>query len=199
MLKHTTRTYAGLRCHLVEADRAGAPPRQAVVLCHGFGAPGTDLVPLAEELFAANREWGTETRFVFPEAPLGLDDWGMPGSRAWWLIDMMRLTQLNSIDALRDFVREIPQGMESAAALLNDAVTEMLSETGLPVSRCVLGGFSQGAMIATHVALSLPEAPAGLCILSGSLINADAWADKFASRAGLPVFQSHGTQDPILP
>ena len=199
MLTHTTRNYAGLRSHVLEADRGGEPPRQVVVICHGFGAPGTDLVSLAEELFAANPEWGTGTRFIFPEAPLALDEWGMPGGRAWWLIDMLRLTQLNSVEALRDFVHDCPDGMDTAAERLSDAVSEMLAEAGLAASRCILAGFSQGAMISTHIALSLPEAPAGLCILSGSLINANDWADKIAARAGLPVFQSHGTEDPILP
>ncbi|MDA0834798.1 MAG: phospholipase [Planctomycetota bacterium] len=199
MLKHTIRNYSGLRCHILDADHEVPPPRQVVVLCHGFGAPGTDLVPLAGELFAADPEWGSGTQFVFPEAPLELDAWGMPGSRAWWLIDMMRLAKLNSREALQEFVRECPDGMDTAANSLSNAVADILSDAGLPASRCVLGGFSQGAMISTQIALHWPVSPAGLCILSGSLINADDWEANMASRPGFPVFQSHGSQDPILP
>lgn len=199
MLKHTTRNFGGLNCHVIEADRSGAPPRQVVVFCHGFGAGGTDLVPLAGELFAADADWGTETRFVFPEAPLSLDQFGLPGGRAWWMIDMVRLTQLDSPDTLRQFVTETPEGMNDAVEQLDNAVAEMSADAGLDISRCIVGGFSQGSMVATQLALTNIAAPAGLCILSGMLVNADSWTQKVADRRGLAVFQSHGTQDPLLP
>ncbi len=63
----------------------------------------------------------------------------------------------------------------------------------------ILGGFSQGAMLATDVALRLEEAPAGLIIWSGTLISEPEWRKRAPARRGLGVFQSHGRQDPLLP
>ncbi len=69
----------------------------------------------------------------------------------------------------------------------------------MPLSRLVLGGFSQGAMITTDLTLRLEEPPAGLCLLSGTLIAESEWTPRVKARAGLPVFQSHGENDGILP
>jgi phospholipase/carboxylesterase len=80
------------------------------------------------------------------------------------------------------------------------ALLEELSlKTQVPMGRTVLGGFSQGAMLMTDVTLRLEEAPLGLAILSGALVSRPEWAQRAARRSGLPVFQSHGRQDPILP
>ncbi|MGV3625427.1 MAG: alpha/beta hydrolase, partial [Archangium sp.] len=86
-------------------------------------------------------------------------------------------------------------GRKSVLAL----VKKVADGTGLPMKRIVLGGFSQGAMIATDVALRLEEAPGALVVLSGTLLTEDAWRPRAKSRAGLPVFQSHGRADPVLP
>lgn len=69
----------------------------------------------------------------------------------------------------------------------------------LPYGRVVLGGFSQGGMVSTDVALRLDEPPAGLCILSGTLTSEPEWRSRAQARTGLPVFQAHGRQDPLLP
>ena len=64
--------------------------------------------------------------------------------------------------------------------------------------KLVLGGFSQGAMLATDVALHAERPPAALAVLSGSLITKDAWLPLMKARKGLPVLQSHGRNDPVL-
>jgi phospholipase/carboxylesterase len=63
----------------------------------------------------------------------------------------------------------------------------------------VLGGFSQGAMVTTDLALRQDEAPAALVILSGTLLTEAEWRTRAPRRKGLSVLQSHGRQDPILP
>src|SRR5437763_8486057 len=88
--------------------------------------------------------------------------------------------------------------MAKARAMVLKAVDEVLTQTGLPCSKLLLGGFSQGAMVTTDVALRLPERPAALAILSGTLLTEDVWRAKAKARAGLPIFQSHGRMDPIL-
>jgi phospholipase/carboxylesterase len=67
-----------------------------------------------------------------------------------------------------------------------------------PLRRVVLGGFSQGAMLATDVTLHAERPPGALAILSGSLISKPEWLPLMKARAGLPVLQSHGRADPVL-
>src|SRR5688572_27072150 len=89
-------------------DREGGGSGPVVVLLHGFGAPGTDLVPLFRQLDA-----GAGVRFVFPEAPVSLGP-SYDEGRAWWMIDLARL-QLAVISGKRgDLVREVPAGLAAA-------------------------------------------------------------------------------------
>ncbi|MFO0597223.1 MAG: phospholipase [Myxococcaceae bacterium] len=177
---------------------AGAP-RAAVILCHGFGAPGDDLVGLAPALVHAAPALA-DVRFHFPAAPLSLGELGWGDSRAWWMIDMVAIQKLQTNPAaLREFRKQEPEGMAAARKAVHAVVQKVLDSTGLAMSKVVLGGFSQGAMITTDVALRTEEAAAGLCVLSGTLLLEDAWREKARARSSLHVFQSHGRQDPVLP
>jgi phospholipase/carboxylesterase len=173
--------------------------RAVVVMCHGFGAPGDDLVGLHEQLLALAPSL-RPVRFVFPAAPLSLQSMGYGEARAWWMIDFEKIQALNAGDLaqLEQFRKLEPEGMAKARAMMLKLVDEVLAQTGLPLAKVVLGGFSQGAMIATDVALRLPEPPAALAILSGTLLVEDVWKAKAKARAGLPILQSHGRVDPIL-
>jgi phospholipase/carboxylesterase len=192
-----TTSLGGLECRVLQ-EGEGAP-RAAVVLCHGFGAPGDDLVGLYEELLALAPTL-KGVRFVFPSAPLSLADLGYGDAKAWWLIDFNKIQALNSgdLEALQEFRKQEPDGMAKARAMMLKLVDELTAQTGLPMSKVALGGFSQGAMITTDIALRLPEAPAALAILSGTLLIEDVWIQKAKARAGLPILQSHGRVDPIL-
>lgn len=187
-------TLGGLSCQVFAESEAGKPSG-AVVLCHGFGAPGDDLVGLYGELVHMRPELARQ-RFIFPEAPLSLG----PGSRAWWMIDMtgLELMQRGDLEALRAFRKNEPQGLAPARTMLRKLVDEVSVQTRLPYSKIALGGFSQGAMIATDVTLRLEEGPRALAIMSGTLLMEDVWRQKAKARAGLRVLQSHGTQDPLL-
>jgi phospholipase/carboxylesterase len=189
--------WGGLNCLLVDDLPPGAEPSLLVVFCHGFGAPGGDLVPLGPELLGLRPELAERVRFVFPAAPLSLA--GMYGGRAWWLLDVLEINAAIQRGELRDLRGKLPDGMPEACKRLDAAVMELLAESGLPASRLVLGGFSQGSMVATDVALRMPDAPAGLCVFSGTLVCEDQWRPLAEKRKGLPVLQSHGRQDPILP
>jgi phospholipase/carboxylesterase len=169
----------GLDAH-VHGDPAGNGP--VVILLHGFGAPGDDLVPLGRAM-----RLPAGTRFVFPEAPL---DMGF--GRAWWMIDPELF-----MDPKRNRTREVPAGLHEA----RDRLTALLAEVEerLHPSKIVLGGFSQGAMVSLDAALHSARPLAGLILMSGTLIAADEWDPLMAKRAGLPVFMSHGTADPLLP
>ena len=133
---------------------------------------------------------------MFPEAPLSLEEMGNPWGRAWWQLDVERL--LSGRDWTR-FVEELPAGLPKARRMLHAFLDEVAARTNVPLSRTVLGGFSQGGMLATDLALRLEEAPAGLIILSGTLLARAEWNERIARRTTLPVFQSHGRMDPLLP
>lgn len=172
------------------AGDAGTPG-PVVVLLHGFGAPGNDLVPLGRVLSAP-----PGTRFVFPEAPLGLGrEYG--GGRAWWAIDMeerVRRLALGQHDTDR-----IPKGLDEARAKVDDLLDDVERTLRPPAAKLVLGGFSQGAMLALDVALRSSRALAGLVLMSGTHIAANEWATRFEARRGLPIFMSHGEGDDLLP
>ncbi len=180
---------------------SAATPALVVVLCHGFGAPGDDLVPLAGELLSHHAGLAEKVRFVFPEAPLSLDESISYGARAWWRIDLERRIELQSrgAEGFRQLREEVPPGLAPARRALMAAVDDLLRTTGLPMSQVVLGGFSQGAMVATDLTLRLDEPPAALAIFSGTLLCEPEWRQRAPMRRGLRVIQSHGRQDPLLP
>lgn len=186
-----------LRCVVVSHPRT-RHPHLAVVLCHGYGAPGHDLVPLANEILTAEPKLAERVRFVFPEAPVSLAPLGYPEGRAWWPLDLDRLTRLDpaGIAQLQDAA---PEGLHRVRRLLIGLLQQLSLQTGLPLNKIVVGGFSQGAMLATDAALHLEERPAGLVVMSGALICRREWAARARARAGLGVLQTHGRQDPLLP
>lgn len=191
--------YGGLKCRVVSRLPEGTGPRLVVVLCHGFGAPGHDLVPIADELFDLNQTLAADVEFVFPEAPLRLDHVGLPGGRAWWHIDMNELLAAIEHGNLRILRDRRPAGMDAASSALLGVLTDLQRQTNLPNSRFVLGGFSQGSMLAVDTALQWSAAPGGLCLWSSTLVSEAEWRANIARLKGVPVVQTHGRQDPILP
>lgn len=197
-LNYKRHKYGELNC--VTAD-LGNEPRNLAVFCHGYGAPGTDLVGLAEDLFSEmTPEMQSSWRMVFPEAPLSLAAQGIPGGRAWWVINMEKLLQL-AASGQWDLVRDVePPGIDSARKLLVATIEAARAE--LPAdSKLIVAGFSQGAMLAMDVSVrGLDRSPDGLILFSGTLICESVWRDAATSRlSGVPVIQSHGTLDPVLP
>lgn len=192
-------TLGGLSCRITDALPEGVRPALTVVLCHGYGAPGTDLVPLAGEILRLNPNLADKVRLMFPQAPLSLEELGLPQGRAWWHLDVNRIAQAVEQGELRDMREELPEGLPESRTRLTELVEELQQRDGLTTSQIVLGGFSQGAMLATDVALRLEERPAGLCIFSGTLLCEPDWRELAARRGPMPVLMTHGTDDPLLP
>jgi phospholipase/carboxylesterase len=178
-------------------DREGSGTGPVVVLLHGYGAPGDDLVPLWRAVNVPQA-----TRFVFPEAPIRLADALGPAygeGRAWWRIDMAALQMSMMRGEHRDLTREVPEGSVAAREALVGFVEGIPAALGCSPDHISLGGFSQGAMLATDVALRTELPLAALIILSGTLLADDEWTPLMPRRKGLRVLQSHGKEDPILP
>jgi phospholipase/carboxylesterase len=177
---------------------AGHKPALGVVLCHGFGASGLDLAGLTQAFSIVKPELLNRIAFIYPAAPLDLAESGIPGGRAWWMIDLDRLLNRPTPELLARFRRDPPDGLAEARAKLTAMLDQAGHHFGLPLGRLVLGGFSQGSMLALDLALRLPTPPAAVCVLSGALVNENEWRELAPGRAGLAVFQSHGRQDGIL-
>lgn len=145
---------------------------RALVLLHGFGAPGDDLVPLGEAL--ARR---AALRALMPAAPHAWPG-GLPG-RQWF-----------PRDASTDDVR--------AATRAIDALLESIAERGTARERVVLAGFSQGAILSVaSAATSRRGPPAAIVALSGRLLP--GMHRELHRLRDVPVLVSHGRADPIIP
>ena len=178
---------AGLNARVV----GPADAKITAVLLHGFGASGDDLVPLSQYLDAP-------ARYVFPEAPIAL---GGPygGGRAWFRLDLDKMERELRSGTQRDRRAEVPDGLHEVRAQVAQFMTELQAKLAIPNPALVLGGFSQGAMIALDAALHRDVAPAGLVLMSGTLLAEAEWQPLFAKLAGVPIELSHGKRDPLLP
>jgi len=176
------------------SDREGGGGGPVVVLLHGYGAPGSDLVALWRVLDVPR-----EVRFVFPEAPLAPPEFADFGGRAWWPIDVAAMQAAAASGAGRDRSREHPAGLERAREQLNGLLDVVEQELGVGGESIVLGGFSQGAMLSCDVALRRERALGGLALLSTTLLCRDEWVPRMPARAELPILQVHGRNDPLLP
>jgi phospholipase/carboxylesterase len=156
-----------------------------VVCLHGYGADMRDLAPLAAEIPASR-----PIRWVFPDGPETLE-WG---GKAWFPIDVAAFEEAQRTGKPRDLSAAEPAGMAEARADL----AGLIAELDVPWERLVLMGFSQGAMMAVDAAARAPQAPAGVAILSGTLVDRKSLAALAPKRKGLSFFQSHGSVDPIL-
>ena len=145
MIQSEQITFNGLRCHVVNADALQHPPRTIVVMCHGFGAPGDDLVDIGAWILEDNQLLQESCCFVFPEAPIDMTPLGLPGGRAWWPINMARLAEINQTQHYDELTSLTPDGMDSASSQLATALKEIQTHFSVDDSQTILGGFSQGS------------------------------------------------------
>lgn len=169
---------------------------KCAIICHGFGAPGMDLVPIGQEMIDAF-EGTKNTAFLFPAGPVQLDP--QYDARAWWMLDMARLQTLMESGDHRDLKNESPPQLPRCAGLIEELINYATKRFAIDRTKVVIGGFSQGAMLTTHVALTTDQPVGGLIVWSGALINEPNWQKALKSPPPTLVVQSHGKIDPVLP
>ena len=163
----------------------GPNPQRSVVWLHGLGADGNDFAPIVPELDLAGLP---DIRFVFPHAPVQpVTINGGMAMRSWYDI------------LVTDLVRqEDAAGIRRSEAAVR-ALIARENARGVPTSRIVLAGFSQGCAMTLHTGLRLEEKLAGMIGLSGYLPLLDlAAAERHAANADTPIFLAHGTFDPVV-
>ena len=135
---------------------------------------------------------------MFPAAPLELG--GLYGdARAWWLLDLARLENDLRRGTPSDFRDDVPPGLTAAREQVGRLLDQLAARYGASPDRLVLGGFSQGAMLALDVALHRDQPPAGLILMSGTLVAESEWTPRMPALHGVPVLMSHGRADMLLP
>ena len=164
----------------------GPAPAWSVIWLHGLGADGHDFAPIVPELL---RTGWPSIRFVFPHAPMrAVTINNGVRMRAWYdIVDM-------------DLARRADESgvLESVAQV--DALVAREATRGVPASRVVLAGFSQGGAITLAAGIRRTEPLAGLVGLSTYLpAPQNAQSALVAGANRQPLFMAHGTHDPVVP
>jgi phospholipase/carboxylesterase len=157
---------------------AGGAPQSLVILLHGYGSNGEDLISLAPYW----RDALPATAFVAPNAPEPCP--GAPGGYQWW--------GLTSVDR-----GARAAGAARAAPVLDAFIDAELARHGLTEAKLALVGFSQGTMMALHVGPRRRNVLAGIVGYSGMLADEAALADPATTRP--PILLIHGDADPMIP
>ena len=174
---------------VIEFETAPNPTASIIVL-HGLGADGNDFVPIAQELDLSGIG---AVRFVFPHGPTRpVTINGGHVMRAWYDILGAELGPGGA-------KREDETGLRESQVLVEALIADERAR-GVPANRIVLAGFSQGCAMAFMTGLRHGERLAGLLGMSGYLpLGALTAAERSEANAGLPIFQAHGTADPVIP
>jgi phospholipase/carboxylesterase len=155
---------------------AAGDPEGALVLLHGRGADERDLFPLLDMLDPERRLLGATAR-----GPLSLP----PGGAHWYVVRRVGYPD--------------PETFNSTYPELSSWLAELLAEHGIPPERTVLGGFSQGSVMAYALGLGPGRPrPAGILALSGFLPRVEGFELDLAKADDLPIAIGHGTHDPVI-
>ena len=162
----------------IRKPRSGGKAKQLVILLHGWGADGPNLIDLGDAFASVL----PDAQFIAPNAPYPCE--ANPYGYQWFsLMDRQPQHMLS--------------GVRQAAEVVNKFIDEQLKALGLDDNKLALVGFSQGTMVGLQVALRRAPAIAALVGFSGALIGPDYLAKEVAARP--PVCLIHGQADDVVP
>lgn len=154
-------------------------PEQLVLLLHGYGSNGTDLISLAPELM----EFLPNAMFISPDAPFAFEG-GIRGGFQWYsLLDRNPLIMLKKA--------------KRAEPILNKFIEEQLKRTNVDISKLIIMGFSQGGMLTLFTSLRLDKQILAAVSFSGYLLDDGKFNSEIKSKP--PILLTHGTDDQIVP
>lgn len=162
---------------------------RVVVLIHGFGADYRDLAPLGEMLDPEG-QW----TWVFPNGPISVPLGMAMEGRAWFHIPMEELQREIETGVHRDYTNLSPKGFDKALQQMEGLIFELSQE----YSEIVVGGFSQGAMMASHLLGACGPLLKGAILYSTVLLDLPRLEKSIGALESKPFLQSHGRQDPVL-
>ena len=155
--------------------------RSIVVFLHGYGANGKDLIGLAEPLAPHM----PDTLFVAPDAPESIA--GLFGGLQWFPIPW--------IDGSSE--EDAAAGLQAASSDLNAFLDGLLVDEDMLPEQMILFGFSQGTMMALHVAPRREDPVAGIVAFSGRLLEPELLGDE--TQCKMPIVLIHGDADDVVP
>ena len=170
----------------LDGPRLGArsgKTRQLVIILHGYGADGADLIALGHEW----QDVLPDAEFVAPNAPQSCQN--SPMGYQWFPLQVTEMGVVSS-------PQERWQGAVDAAPVLDAFIDAELERSGLEPADLALMGFSQGAMMALHTGLRRSASPASIVSFSGMLLGTDK-LDSIVAKP--PVLLAHGSLDEIVP
>lgn len=160
----------------------GNNPKASIIWLHGLGADGNDFISITDKLLPED----FPIRFIFPHVPM------QPVSinngyimRAWY--DIVSLDKSAPIDE---------KGILQSVSQINSLILQEVSKQ-IPSNKIILGGFSQGSVIAMTTALKFVEPLGEIISLSGYLPNGKELVTQNKYK-NTPVFIGHGTWDPVV-
>jgi len=163
----------------------GPAPQASIIILHGLGADGEDFVPICHEL---DLSAAGPVRYVLPSAPaIPVSINGGYVMRAWYDIRQPGQGPREDEVGLR-------QSQQAIHALIEREIAR-----GIPASRIVLMGFSQGCAMALMTGLRYPQRLAGIVALSGYLPLLDTTAaEQHQANRHTPIFMAHGQEDDVV-
>lgn len=162
----------------------------ALVMLHGYGANMRDLAGIAGVSPSFKK-----FNWIFPDGLLKVPIGPFMMGRAWFPIDMELLNQAMVSGGFEHlFADHVPKGLDTAADTLIEFVQKEIQ------SPYILGGFSQGSMLANFLTFEKGLDPRALLLLSSTLVARNKWESRLSTSSwGRPIFQSNGVDDPVLP
>jgi phospholipase/carboxylesterase len=170
--------------------RWGGKGPPTMVLLHGYTSSAERWMPFTQTI-SLPQNGG----FLFPQGTIMAPRTdGAATGRAWWNLDLA--AHLRPDKAGIDLADEKPEGLERAARQVRSLLSREGNSSAHPF---ILGGFSQGAIVACHIAFTSNEPLSALVILSGTPADEAEWKSQMDRRKGLRVFMAHGRSDRIMP